>query len=223
MKLVFVTGDTHGDIQRFKDPAIKSLRRGDTLIICGDFGFLWDGSRKEHSNLKKLSHLKVTIAFIDGCHENFDMLESYPVSEWNGGKVHMIYPNIIHLMRGQVFTIEGLKIFTLGGGHSQDIEIRRSAKTWFSREEPSQEEISEAADNLVAHKNKVDYIITHEPPSSLKNCLDVDMLQRLEVDIFFEQVIKNTSFKMWYFGKCHFNKLVPYKFYAVFDDVIALD
>ena len=33
----------HGDFERFKLPAMKKLKKGDTLIICGDFGFLWDG------------------------------------------------------------------------------------------------------------------------------------------------------------------------------------
>ena len=104
--MVYVTGDMHGDIARFKDPEIKKLKKGDTLIICGDFGFIWDNSKKEKSLLKKLAEKDYTIAFVDGCHENFDILERYDVVEWNGGKARIIEPNIIHLMRGQVFTIE---------------------------------------------------------------------------------------------------------------------
>ena len=70
------------------------------------------------SNLKKLSSLPFTIAFVDGCHENFDLLEQYPIEEWNGGKIHRISENIVHMMRGQVFYIQGKKIFTFGGGIS---------------------------------------------------------------------------------------------------------
>lgn len=44
----------------------------------------------------------MTILFADGNHEQFDALNSYSVDEWNGGKVHIIEPGIIHLMRGQV-------------------------------------------------------------------------------------------------------------------------
>ena len=73
--MIFVTGDTHGDMERFSDPRLKQLREGDTLIICGDFGFLWDGNKREKKNLKALAKKKYNICFLDGTHENFEMLE----------------------------------------------------------------------------------------------------------------------------------------------------
>ena len=92
--MVYVTGDMHGDFERFKLPAMKKLKKGDTLIICGDFGFLWDGSKEEEKILEKLSEKKFNICFVDGTHENFEMLNSFPVSEWNGGKVHHIIGSV---------------------------------------------------------------------------------------------------------------------------------
>ncbi|MBO5320378.1 MAG: metallophosphoesterase [Ruminococcus sp.] len=220
--MIYVTGDTHGDYSRFKDPAIKKLRRGDTLIICGDFGFFWNGSRKERSVIKKLTKKGYTIAFLDGCHENFDILEEYPVTEWNGGKARVIAGNLIHLMRGQVYTIENKKIFTFGGGHSQDFDFRRSSENWWKREKPSHDEIIEAIENLRINDNSFDYIITHEPPVSLKDCLNVDVLQRLEVHALFEDIIKTCTYQKWFFGKCHIDKHIPIKFFAVFNNVIPL-
>lgn len=220
--MIYVTGDTHGDINRFKDPAMKKIKSSDTLIVCGDFGFIWDGSRKEQSVLKKLASKNFTIAFVDGCHENFELLESLPVTEWNGGKVHMVAPNIVHLMRGQIYTIEGKQIFAFGGGHSQDYEFRREGDMWWEREQPSHDEIREAIRNLAEYGNAVDFIITHEPPASLKDCLNVDVLQRLEVHAFFEDIIKTCSYKKWFFGKCHMDKHIPIKFYAVFNCVTPL-
>ncbi len=220
--MIYVTGDTHGDYSRFKDPAIKKLRRGDTLIICGDFGFFWNGSRKERSVIKKLTKKGYTIAFLDGCHENFDILEEYPVTEWNGGKARVIAGNLIHLMRGQVYTIENKKIFTFGGGHSQDFDFRRSSENWWKREKPSHDEIIEAIENLRINDNSVDYVITHEPPVSLKDCLNVDVLQRLEVHALFEDIIKTCIYQKWFFGKCHIDKHIPIKFFAVFNNVIPL-
>ncbi len=220
--MIYVTGDTHGDYSRFRDPAVKKLRRGDTLIICGDFGFFWDGSRKEKSIIKKIIGKGYTVAFLDGCHENFDILESFPITEWNGGKARVIDKKLVHLMRGQVYTIEGKKIFTFGGGHSQDFDFRRSSDNWWKREKPSHEEIIEAIDNLKRHDNTVDYVITHEPPVSLKDCLNVDVLQRLEVHALFEDIIKTCSYQKWFFGKCHIDKHIPIKFFAVFNNVIPL-
>lgn len=220
--MIYVTGDTHGDYSRFKDAAIKKLRRGDTLIICGDFGFFWNGSRKERSIIKKLTKKGYTIAFLDGCHENFDILEEYPVTEWNGGKARVIAGNLIHLMRGQIYTIEDKKIFTFGGGHSQDFDFRRSSENWWKREKPSHDEIIEAIENLRNNDNSVDYVITHEPPVSLKDCLNVDVLQRLEVHALFEDIIKTCTYQKWFFGKCHIDKHIPIKFFAVFNNVIPL-
>ena len=85
--MVYVTGDMHGDIARFDSPAVKRLKKGDTLIICGDFGFVWDNSKAEQKTLKKLGSKKYNICFIDGTHENFELLNAYPVTEWCGGKV----------------------------------------------------------------------------------------------------------------------------------------
>ena len=218
--MIYVTGDTHGDVKRFK--AMKKLRRGDTLIICGDFGFFWDGSKKERSILKKLEARSYTIAFIDGCHENFDLLESFPVTEWNGGKARIVGKNIVHLMRGQVYTIEDKKIFTFGGGNSQDFIFRSEGENWWRREQPSHEEIIEAIENLRLNDNTVDYVITHEPPASLKDCLGVDVLHRLEVHALFEDMIKSCTYNKWFFGKCHIDKHIPIKFYSIFNNVTPL-
>ena len=188
--MIYVTGDTHGDIERFKAPEFKKIHRGDTLIICGDFGFLWDNSKQEAAALKKLMSKYYTIAFIDGCHENFDLLEAYPEIKWKGGKARYIGGNIYHLMRGQVYTIENKKIFTFGGGHSHDYDFRRDSINWWEREQPTHDEITTALKNLSDNNNKVDYIITHEPPASLKDCLGVDIFERLEVHAFFEEIIR---------------------------------
>lgn len=50
--MIYVTGDVHADLGRFKGKAAKKLKKGDTLIVCGDFGFVWDGSKKEQRVLK---------------------------------------------------------------------------------------------------------------------------------------------------------------------------
>jgi hypothetical protein len=221
--LIYVTGDTHGDLEKFNKPAFKNLTKGDVLIICGDFGFIWNNSWKERAALRKLSAKEYTIAFVDGCHENFDLLEEYPIIEWNGGTVHSVRRNIVHLMRGQIYDIQDKRIFTFGGGVSQDYDMRYDSMHWWERERPSHEEILNAIQNLDDKSNSVDYIITHEPPASLKDCLGVDVLQKLEVHAFFEDIVKLCSYKKWFFGKCHIDRHIPLKFYAVFNSIIPLE
>ena len=45
--MIYVTGDTHGDETRFKQFKKLFPKRRDHLLVCGDFGFVWDGSVKE--------------------------------------------------------------------------------------------------------------------------------------------------------------------------------
>ena len=118
--MIFITGDTHGDWKnRFKSecfPIGQSLNRSDYVIVCGDFVY-WHDTDIERNNLDWLESQPWTTLFVDGNHSNFDRLKKLPVEEWNGGKVHKIRPHIIHLMRGQVFTIDGKK-FLLSVEHN---------------------------------------------------------------------------------------------------------
>ena len=124
---IFVTGDCHGDFSKFSSdnfPRGKELTKNDYVIILGDVGLIW--SQKEDKNeiywKNWLENKPWTTLFIDGNHCNFDRLNSYNVSEWNGGKVHFIRPSVIHLCRGEVFDIDGKRILAMGGAASHDID-----------------------------------------------------------------------------------------------------
>ena len=65
------------------------------------------------------------------------MLNNYPIEIWNGGKVHKIRKNIYHLMRGQVFILEGKKFFTFGGATSVDKANRTEFISWWKEEMPT--------------------------------------------------------------------------------------
>ncbi len=224
--LIFVTGDTHGSLARFEDKKqMGVLMRGDYLIVCGDFGFIWDGGRREERMLNTLAKQKYTILFVDGCHENYDRLYQYPVREWNGGKVRFIKPNIIHLCRGQVFTIENRTIFTMGGGVSEDYEIRQSRGTrWWPEETPTTEEMREAVNNLYKHDLMVDFIITHEPPTHVKSLLVEGVIDIANAaTLFFDELSKQVKYKHWFFGFTHKDKHISGLHTAVFNNVLPLE
>ena len=220
--MIYVTGDMHGDITRFDMPEMKSLKKGDTLIVCGDFGFLWDGSKDEEKRLKKLSKKKYDICFIDGTHENFEMLNALPVENRYGGKIHRIRDNIIHLMRGQVFTIEGLTFFTMGGGESPDIDIRFEENAWSKNEFPDRKELIEGAENIERYGCKVDYVITHEPPIKIKSFLklkDGESVHINGLNTYLEEMSETCQFKHWYFGSMHLDKHISSSMTAVYGNV----
>ena len=99
---IFMTGDTHGDFSRLRPVAFREqggLTKDDYLIICGDFGGVWDGSEIEQQWLDWLEDRSFTTLFVSGNHENYDLLRSYPTSVWHGGLVQPIRPSVLHLMR----------------------------------------------------------------------------------------------------------------------------
>ena len=150
-----------------------------------------------------------TICWVDGNHENFDLISQYPVENWNGGKVHIIRrdkqgkPKIIHLMRGQVFNIYGKKIFTFGGAYSVDKYMRTPGYSWWEREMPSDAEMEEGNKNLEANNYEVDYILTHTAPEDTMTLFHPSPEHEKRLNNYLEYVRENTKYKHWYMGHLH--------------------
>lgn len=203
--MIYVTGDIHGSPRRLNTknfPMQRELTKSDYVIILGDFGLIWDNSPEEKYWLDWLESKNFTTLFLDGNHENFDLLNAYPIEEWNGGKIHKIRPNIYHLMRGQVFTIADKKIFTFGGAESHDKEHRIIGKSWWREELPSKTEYDIAIKNLESHNNKVDIILTHcfTRKFEKENYTNVG---NSDICKFMEYIQDNVDYKHWYFGHYH--------------------
>ncbi|MEG2117094.1 MAG: metallophosphoesterase, partial [Clostridia bacterium] len=203
--MIYITGDTHGEIDIGKltqfAEANKNLSRSDYMIIAGDFGAVWNRETLD-ADLARYEKFPFSILFVDGNHENFDLLDAYPIEIWNGGKVHKTKESIIHLMRGQVFEIEGKKFFTFGGATSVDKCNRTEGKSWWPQENPCDNDIVEANKNLSRVGNKVDIIITHSIdekalyyPPMISNKYSI--FQENRILSYFEDVVE---YKHWYFG-----------------------
>ena len=116
-------------------------------------------------------------------------------------------------MRGQVFEIEGKKIFTFGGAYSIDRWFRKLNISYWNEEIPSADEIQEAKKNLALHNYKVDYIITHTVPSSVKWLMGYEVSMNGEEDSEFtnfldDEVRAKVAYKRWFAGHFHINKIV---------------
>lgn len=226
---IYVTGDTHGSedflkLRLFAD-AKPHLSKSDYVIVAGDFGGVWSEKTLDR-DLKIFEDLPFTVLFVDGNHENFDLLNSFPVTEWNGGKVHMIRPDVIHLMRGQVFEIERNTIFTFGGATSIDKAFRREGISWWAEEVPSYEELDEGMANLKRYGNKVDYVVTHScgeralmyPPLRTR---DVQMRIYPENRLLscFEDTVE---YGKWYFGHYHTDGRLNDKMTVLYRKIVPL-
>lgn len=117
--MIYVTGDLHGDPARLSDKALRRLKKGDTLLVCGDFGFVWDGSPAELKLRRKIGKQKYTTIFVDGTHDNLPMIREFPEEEYAGGTVRRIEGNLLYAERGTILTLEGKKVFFLGGDRTE--------------------------------------------------------------------------------------------------------
>lgn len=221
--MIYITGDTHGEQARFSPAAMPGEDKwgeDDILIICGDFGFLFANDARENAFLDKLSEKPYTICFCDGNHENFPAIYAYPQEEWNGGRVHRIRKNIFHLMRGQVFLIDGKKIFAMGGAYSIDKYMRKDGLSWWKEELPSNEEYREATQNLRESGNCVDYIITHTAPREMiRRMGKYPDMHDAELTGFLEWIMYEVKFKKWFFGHWHTDEEFDERFRALWFDV----
>lgn len=220
--MIYITGNTHGDIRRFQTDTAKKLTAQDTLIVCGDFGFIWDGGKKEEKQLDQLSKKPYTILFVEGTHENFDLLNAYPEKEWNGGKVHEIRPNILHLMRGELFEIENHSFFAFGGGETEEKEIYMETGKWWPEETPTREEMIAGVNRLFDRGLSVDYILTHEPcPNHVLVGTRQDV-PRSALQIFLEEMVHKVTYKQWFFGAQHIDRAMNRRHISVFEKIIPI-
>ncbi len=253
--MIYITGDTHGEYGRFSNKRMKKqgieLGENDYVIVCGDFGLCWVKDRTFDYNCKNLAEKKYTILWIQGNHENYDMIEEYPIEEWHGGKVrHIVRDKVILLERGQVFELDGKTFFTFGGASSHDVQggildkedidyeyDRRKAiksglpfrikhESWWEQELPNVEEMEEGRNNLAKCNYKVDYILTHCCATAIQEMLDKGPGHLFKSDIltdYLQEIEKKVQYKHWYFGHYHMDQDVDEKHSLLYHALVLLE
>ena len=222
--MIYVTGDCHGNFARFEQKHFSeqaNMTKDDAVIIAGDFGGVWFGDSRDDETLDWLERLPFTLAFVCGNHENYDALERYPVAEWHGGKVHRVRPHVLHLMRGQIFELEGCRFFTMGGAKSHDTNHRINHISWWRQELPSDEEYSEALQNLERYNWQVDYIITHCAPTSIA-LMGSRHNEADRLTDFLQEVQERAKYHYWLFGHYHDNKAIDEKHILLWEQIVRV-
>lgn len=210
---IYVTGDIHGDISRLRLLPC-TFTQADILLIAGDFGLPWwnpqiGKSWNDKIALNRLAELPYTIAFIDGNHDNHPLLNTFPEKTWQGGLVHEIRPNVLHLQRGEIYDLAGASFFCFGGARSIDKDYRIPGVSWWSTEQYSSEQYQNALDHLDKVNFSVDYVLTHTAPEKFiyPKCrqLKIDWERRMPDPTMnmLSDLEKRLEYKKWFFGHFH--------------------
>ena len=235
--MVYVTGDCHAEFNKFSTdnfPEQKNLTKDDYVIICGDFGGVWNflGETPEEKYwLDWLDKKPFTTLFVDGNHENFTRLKKFPRVKYHNGVAHRLRHSVYHLMRGYVFEFCGKTFFTFGGAKSHDIQdgILDPQKfaslsycwkgvSWWADELPSKSEMDRGIKNLERVNWKVDYVISHCAPLSISSRMYSDDSDKLTK--YFDLLInRGLLFRDWWFGHYHNRKDFDYKYHMIYGDI----
>lgn len=257
----YITGDIHGDpfgrlsTHSFHEQKeFKGNQEDNTVILCGDFGIVWSylgETPEEKYMLDWLEKKNFTVCFVDGNHECHTRLDSYPIKEWNGGLVNEIRPHVLRLRRGEVFTIEGKKFFTMGGASSHDIqdgildindfkdydEFTRTYKrwskenrmfrvknvSWWEEELPSEEEMQNGINNLEKHNWEVDFVISHCAPQQVASIFSHGLYESDILTMYFNGLLdRGLKFDRWLFGHYHDNRQIMSKFIMLYEQIIRI-
>lgn len=212
--MIYLMSDLHGNFNaRGLLEYEKIGTEKDLLILLGDTELnLADGDHLEERT-KRFLAIDKPIALLDGNHENYPYLNSFPEEEWNGGKVNRITPTLVHLKRGELYTLEGRSFFCMGGWKSSD--KWHDMGLWFSEEMPSDEELAHGVDTLEKAGNKVDYILTHN-----FNPWPDESGRETPLREFCRYVEDHVTFRHWYFGHCHIDREVDESHRIVYFDLV---
>ena len=213
---LYIFGDTHSiqDIEKIFLP-LDSYTKNDFIIICGDFGVLWEDKADDCEKflVSEFGKLPCTILFIDGNHENFDRLDALKnVKKFGGNVDEYIKGKCYHLKRGEIYTIAGKRIFTMGGASSTDKDYREPNISWWEGENITPAQVKYALQNLANSKEQIDIVITHTCPKCFLPHIDRHLAVDMKIhddncvwlEILAQKIALNQSGKIeWFFGHWH--------------------
>ncbi len=205
--MIYVAADIHGrcnlDVlnqENFPAPPCAD----DYLVLCGDVGLVWEGGVPDSALLDWYEAQPYTTLYVDGNHENHDLLAEMSVTEWNGGKVHLLSAKVVHLMRGQAYDLDGTRIFCFGGAYSLKRLSGDSSVPLWDSEMPSEHDYEEGLRNLDALGRHVDFIFTHTCPTACLAHLHSRFYEHEGVlNDYLDRVATTVRWRRWYFGHFH--------------------
>lgn len=151
---VAVAGDWHGVKHWMVKFVVWADRLGiETIVHVGDIGFfeMRDLTFLEH----ELAARDIMLLFIDGNHENHELIVSLPRDEFGMGYVT---DHIRHIPRGHLFSLNGQTWMGFGGASSIDRRERIEGVDWWPGELITYSQV------MSVTGKRADVLVTHDVP-----------------------------------------------------------
>lgn len=224
IKRMIMVSDIHGHLRLdFIKKKLHSLQvsKEDVVVILGDAGIVWENKFKPAVK-SFYSNLPCEVYFIDGNHENFDILHSLETVKKNGDYVHKVMDNVFHLIRGNAYIICGNKILAFGGAYSIKRDTESSPVRVWKEELPQHEDYHNAEKTINENHQIFDYIFTHQAPKKILNQINYPYsTQEHKLLNFLDGLSKRLEYSQWFFGHIHMDLSLG-KFKALYNESVVI-
>lgn len=250
MKMIYVTGDTHGDFGPLrKKMSDLGIGAGDTMVVLGDnglnFHYGWKDKNKKKAAIKNFDG---TYFIVRGNHDidpsdyfrfphagNISGNLSMPNAHWeiyfdNLVLVENEFPQIKYAVDGFIYTIDGKECLIIGGGYSVDKFLRlENGWKWVPNEMLDEFELEDIYETYC--NNHVDVILSHVAPVSFEPWLKHlwgdgnkggwPIIDK-SMEVWMNKLLWNecNDIKLWYYGHYHGNFNTGDIGVAMFDEIL---
>lgn len=197
--MLAVTGESLGFEGLYRisqDEVVQTMGKNDYLIVLGNCG-ITQVHTDFYENIALYRDLPCSILFLDGSTDDYDLLSDHPLFPWNGGMVQNISRGITHLMRGQVFTLGGKTVFTMGGMSTSGRTDLGKYYDWYPEQDIFPADLQTAEENLREVDSTVDVVLTCDCPSSWKSSSGTAQLQ---TSTCLDSLVSRIEYSHWYFS-----------------------
>ncbi len=211
--MIYMTGDTHADIDRIIDFCRKvPTSKEDIMIILGDAGFNYFCNTADQELKQKAQELPLTFFCIHGNHEERPQnIKTYQETEFHGGTAFReeAFPDLYFAKDGEFYQLGGKTCLVIGGAYSVDKFYRLAfGYHWYESEQPDDAEKQRIEQKITEHGWKTDYVLSHTCPYATRPThLFLSGIDQSKVDNSMEHWLQKISdqleFERWYFGHYH--------------------
>lgn len=154
-----IAGDWHANAD-WAEQAIAhaAQERADAIVHLGDYGYQFTAGFRNRVELA-LAAAHLSLYFVDGNHENFPVLNRFPVQP---SGLRRVSQRVFHLPRGYRWEWAGLRFLAVGGAYSVDRKWREPGLSWWPEEEIRDDDVARAVKG-----GTVDVLVSHDCPQGV--------------------------------------------------------